>query len=450
MPAPMSAIARHALALATCLLLGLTGAHGQQTGAATGTTLADFFTAALGYSPRLKIAEENLNITSARKQAATGQLLPQVSVSGSVSENRQITNTFDRDFSGERLSVQLTQVLFNWQAFAARRRASAVESQAEAEYYFELATLLTTVAERYFNVLQAQDALRSIASELDAVDNQLQQIQSRYDRQLARITDLYQAQASVAAVRAEQLRLQSELALTQEQLRAVSGLEVGRLYTLDDAAEVPGVEESIQYWVNLARENNQQIRAREMAVDAAEERISENRGRYLPQVSFNAQAQDSNQGFDNVFIGDTETTFIGVTVSVPLYAGGSNRAAVREARSARNIAENELLQTELEADERVRTAYMQIQSNQTLTEAAESLLESATLSAEAMREGFDLGVVTSVDVLNALRDQFQAERDLQRARYEHIKNLLVLKREAGTLAAEDMLEVGTWLEPPAQ
>ena len=75
-------------------------------------------------------------------------------------------------------------------------------------------------------------------------------------------------------------------------------------------------------------------------------------------------------------------------------------------------------------------------------------MESTALSAEAMQQGFELGTVTSVDVLDALRDRYQAERDLQRTRYEHIKFLLLLKRETGTLEAEDMLEVGSWLIPP--
>jgi outer membrane protein len=63
-----------------------------------------------------------------------------------------------------------------------------------------------------------------------------------------------------------------------------------------------------------------------------------------------------------------------------------------------------------------------------------------------MQRGFSLGTVTSVDVLNAIRDQYRAERDLQRARYEQIKYMLILKREAGTLDAEDIVEVGNWLE----
>ena len=50
-------------------------------------------------------------------------------------------------------------------------------------------------------------------------------------------------------------------------------------------------------------------------------------------------------------------------------------------------------------------------------------------------------------VLNALKDQFRAERDLQRTRYDQIKYFLFLKRETGALTAEDMIEVGEWLEP---
>ena len=95
----------------------------------------------------------------------------------------------------------------------------------------------------------------------------------------------------------------------------------------------------------------------------------------------------------------------------------------------------------------MRSAFLQVEASDAQTEAASILVESTSLSAEAMQQGFALGTVTSVDVLNALRDQFQAERDLQSVRYDHIRYLLLLKRETGTLDAEDMLEVGSWLEP---
>lgn len=416
----------------------------------TGNTLEDFFTAAISYSPSLQIAAETLNIGTARKQAANGRLLPQLSANASVSENRRTlidTNQLE-NFDGNRYSLQLSQVLFNWQVYSARKAAYLVENQFEAQYYGELSNLLTDVAERYFDVLQAQDALDSIAGELEAVQRQLDQIQNLYDRQLAQITDLYQAQASVAAVEAEQLNLQSELAMRREALRSISGVTAEELFSLSDDAVIPELDNSINYWVNQAEQNNHQIIAQEFAVQVADKRVDERRGAYMPQVNFVVQRQDSNVVFDNIPVQRNDNTYVGLNVTIPLYAGGSNKAGVREAISQRRIAENELRQVQLAANEQVRIAYLQVQSAETLIDAAQKLVDSATLSSSAMQRGFELGTVTSVDVLNALRDQYRAERDLQKARYDHVKFLLMLKRETGTLTAEDMLEVGSWLEAP--
>ncbi len=443
-------------AICTCLLFAAIPAAyaAEEEPLAIGETLEEFFSAAIDYSPRLRAVEENLNVVSARKRMATGNLLPQLNAATSVTENRRTSVDpffgFEslRTFEGERSFVRLSQTLFNWQAFSMRKQASLTEDQAESEYYYELAFLLTDVAERYFNVLQAQDALDSIAAELEAVSNQLAQVESMYDLQLAQITDLYQAQANLVSVQAQQLQLEADLALAQEALRAISGMEPGRLYTLRDEVEVPEIEGSAQYWVRLAQENNQQIRAAHYAERVADEQISESMGAYFPQVSLLALRQKTNVGFDNVPIDQADITYLGLDVTIPIYSGGTRTAQVREARSLHRIAEHELRRIELETREIVRSAYLQATTGDILIEAAESLVESTELSSTAMQQGLELGTVTIVDVFIAVRDQFRAERDLQRARYDQIKAMLVLQREAGTLEAEDLLEVGEWLEQP--
>ena len=143
----------------------------------------------------------------------------------------------------------------------------------------------------------------------------------------------------------------------------------------------------------------------------------------------------------------TDNNYIGVDISVPLYSGGVAQANIREATSQKEIAANELRQTELKTSENVRRAYLQVQSSETIVAAAKQFLESAELNATAMRQGFELSAVTSVDLLNALRDRYRAERNLQRVKYDQIKSLLTLKHETGILGAQDLLEVGTWLSP---
>ena len=412
-----------------------------------GSSLEDFFSAAIEFSPTLQIASENLNISSARKKAANGQLLPQLNAGANVSDNNAVQFNRTQNFTGERYFLTLSQTLFNWQQFAARKQANLLEEGSEEEYYYQLAVLLTDVADRYFGVLQARDALESVASEIDALSNQLEQVQSLFDRQLAQVTDLYQVQASLAAGEARQLQLEADLALSKESLYSISGLEVGPLLQLRQDVEISPLEFNQSFYVQQAQERNKRVLAGEYAVRAANEDVSARRGAYMPQVSLIAQRQDSNVGFENLPINKTDNTYVGVNVVIPLYAGGRNSAGVSEAISRRSIAEYELRATQLQARELVRTAFLQVQASDRQTDAASILVESTALSSEAMQQGFALGTVTSVDVLNALRDQFNAERELQRIRYDHIRSLLLLKRETGTLSADDMLEVGGWLEP---
>ena len=274
-----SAVIRKA-ALSASLLVGLFGIAAQSAAAelpslgssnapVVGETLQDFFSAALDFSPRLRIAEQNLNIGAARRSAATGQLLPQVRANASLSDNTRIQSGQETTFDGNRYSLQLTQVLFNWQAFAARAQAVLREDQAEQLYYSELAILLTYVAEKFFDTLQARDALDSIASEYEAVSNQLQQIESLYARQLAQITDLYQAQASLASVEAQQIQLESRLDIQLEALRSVSGIEPGELFRLAEGAKVPPLENNLHYWVDQAEKNNHSIKAQRLAFEAS-------------------------------------------------------------------------------------------------------------------------------------------------------------------------------------
>ena len=243
------------------------------------------------------------------------------------------------------------------------------------------------------------------------------------------------------------MQLEAELALSKESLRSISGLEVGQLFKLREDIEISPLEYDQEFYVNQARERNKSVLAGELALRAANEGVSERRGAYLPQVSFIAQRQDSNVGFENLLINRTDNTFVGVNVVIPIYTGGRNKAGVSEAISRRSIAEYELRATQLRTRELVRSAYLRVQASDAQTEAASILVESTELSAQAMQQGFSLGTVTSVDVLNAIRDQFQAERELQRIRYEHIRFLLLLKRETGTLTPEDMMQVSSWLEP---
>src|SRR5690606_37661304 len=101
-------------------------------------------------------------------------------------------------------------------------------------------------------------------------------------------------------------------------------------------------------------------------------------------------------------------------------------AAVSEAISQRSIASSELLQVNLDIGEQTRMSYLRLQAMEQRVKAAERVLESRVLSAEASQRGFELGTVTSVDVLTAVRDRYLAERDWHNYRYDYLNLSLYL------------------------
>jgi outer membrane protein len=404
----------------------------------------------MDYSPSLRAAQERWNMGDARIDYANGQLLPQVSANATTSDNNREENNsgFEQEYRGRNMSVQLSQVLFNWQAFSGRQQAYLQENQFEAEYYATLASVFTQVADEYLAVLQAEDALASINSELEAITNQVTQIQRMYDLQLAKITDLYNAQAQLAAVQTQRVTAEADLTIATETLHANTGLGVAGLSRLPEEVRVIPLQGTLEEWLERAAGNNKRIEASSLALQVAQKNVSMRQGAYMPRVSLILQHQTSNVGFQNAPLNSADNNYIGIDVSMPLFAGGSNRALVREAESQRNMAESERQQVSLDVNNRARTAYYQVKSGESRIAAAKLLAESTVTSYTAMQRGFQLGTETSVNLLNALRDQFRAQRDLQRSRYDLIRSTLILEREAGTLTAEDLQQVSNSLNAP--
>jgi outer membrane protein len=77
--------------------------------------------------------------------------------------------------------------------------------------------------------------------------------------------------------------------------------------------------------------------------------------------------------------------------------------------------------------------------------ALEQALASTQSQLDSTILGRDVGVRTSVDVLNAQQAVFQTRRDLQQARYNFLLSNLRLKAATGTITESDIEEVNRTL-----
>ena len=100
------------------------------------------------------------------------------------------------------------------------------------------------------------------------------------------------------------------------------------------------------------------------------------------------------------------------------------------------------------AERDTRDAYLGVIAERARVAALKQSVKSNQTALEATEAGFEVGTRTTVDVLDARRRLFEAQRDYARTRYDYLINIIRLKSAAGVLAPGDLESINTLLTQP--
>lgn len=428
-------------------------AHAEASGAEAGVKASEYvsdlmqlYREARLEDPRVLSAYAQAQAGRERRREALGRLLPQVSANAQLNRNRRDDDVEVAYYENERYYLSLTQYLYNKQAWENYRKFRSLARQGESEAEDTLADATVDLAQRYFSVLAADDALELVMAERRATQKNLDRVHALYDKQLALITDVLDLQARVDALAAMEVEARNEVRLSREELAELIGRPVKeRLSRIreDIALQVPA--ESMDVWVDRALAANPALKARESGLAAADAALREGKGGHYPSVSINLSALRSDVGYDNSQTPRYDNYVATLGIQVPLYSGGSTSARVRALGEDRSSAEHELEGMRRRVVKETTSAYLTAQSSVEKVRASHRALNSAEKATVAAERGFQFGVVNSVDVLTSVQNEYEARRDLLRAQYEFITNLLVLNRWAGRLSEQTVESVNLWL-----
>lgn len=402
---------------------------------------------ALAADTRIKISEFDAEITNEQDWQALGRLLPQLSAYSQFSHNDRKDRASSESYLGEKYGVSLTQVIFNFDAFNGKIRTARVLDQANYAVQDVIGTVLLDVTEKYLAVLGAHDGLALVQAEKESVQSQLVQYEKLYEKGLIKITDLLDARVRRDTILADEIEQTNQLEVAREALVKMTGKPIGKLDRLNNQSVFPKVEGNAEDWIGKAQKTNPSLMARRMSVLAAEAGARQAYGGYMPRVDLQLNYQKSDIGFENSRTSQTDTGYVALNVSLPLFDGGSNYFRTREALTRiemEQVREEELLR---ELTRGTREAFLNAHSYERRIQASERRLESAQKSHQAMKESFKYSAVTVVDVLNALQAEFAARRDLQNAQYGYLLAWLQLHYLAGELTPEQIHEMNRLLTP---
>ncbi|SFW73545.1 MULTISPECIES: TolC family outer membrane protein [Luteibacter] len=442
--------------------------------------LLDAYRQARANDPVLSQADSTRLATGENVVQARALLLPQISAQLSLNQNdpngpsRSIVTdaagnpvvdgagnpvlTSDAGHTRTRqLGATISQSVLDLSRYSDLKAAKSSSQAQDATYEAALQQLATRVATAYFQVLTNDDALTFAKANEQALARQLEQAQQRFDVGLSAITDVQDAKAQHDTAVAAVITAENTLADSREALTQITGKPADNLKKLREQLPMdPPSPNDPKAWVAEAVKSNPTIIASQYNVDSAEHSISSARAGHLPTIDATLGYNKSTSWTQNAGTASSAGTLgssngrgattVGLTLNVPIFAGGATQSRVRQSIYQRDAAQDSLESSRRQVVRDTLNYYRSVVAGISKVEATKAAVESSESARDATQAGFEVGTRTIVDVLIAQQNLTQALSDYSQARHQFILDKLLLKQTAGTVDVKDLEAINALLQ----
>ena len=418
--------------------------------------LSDVYELALKNDPLLRAAEATYRAGKENKSQGIAGLLPTLSIGGSTNWNEyRVEEQLQDQYNSNSYYGNINQPIFRLDKWFQFERGTALSESAEAEFAYQQQETMIRVASAYFNVLNSIDSLNAAEAEEKAIQRQKDLAKKRFDVGLAAITEVQETQAAYDLTIVSRIARQALLDSAQETLTSIIGRDITLLSPLADNFEIslpdPLERES---WVSLGLKNNYQLKSAKLQRDAAQASARASASNHLPQIDLVGRISQSTSkqgkfgGFiQNPLFGiEQDTRQYSIQFNLPLFAGGAISSARRQAYANYDRSKEQAIYTERSTIRDVRSNHFGVQTQVANVTARKQALASAESALKATEVGYEVGTRNTVDLLDAQKRLFQAQRDYASSRYEYIISMLRLKASVGSLNPNDLLNISNQME----
>ncbi|MDQ8028938.1 MAG: TolC family outer membrane protein [Brevundimonas sp.] len=403
-------------------------------------TLQEAIALAYRTNPSLLAQRANQRALDESIVQARAGLRPTLDLTVSGSYARDYSDApIDRDSDSAAASVGVSQNL--WTGGRVGHSITAADAQilAGRENLRDTEqSVLALVIQSYADVIRDGEILRIREANLGVLRRQLDESTARFEVGEITRTDVAQSEARLAQSEADLANARAQLSVSRAAYAAVVGQSPGDLAPMP---VLPGVPADFDNALDVALVDNPAIRAAGYDLQAAEANVAAAKAEYLPSLRATASYGGANTDFDRFGdIADNTRLTAGATLSVPLFTGGLNSSRVAQALERANAAQIAVEGERRNTLQAVSSAYAQSISARSTLQAGQEAVRAATVAAEGVRQEAQVGLRTTLDVLNQELELRNAEVTLASAR----RNEYVA--QANLLAAMGKLE-GPDLDP---
>jgi multidrug efflux system outer membrane protein len=367
----------------------------------------------------LKAAVARVDQARANARVARSELLPSLNLNPNFTRQRYSPNQIP-NFGGVTANTFSVPLDLSYEVdLWGRVRRGFESARAEAAaglaaYYNVLLTLEADVAENYFLLRSLDAEIASVSSTVGLRQEQVRLVRSRFEGGIGNELDIARAETEFATTEAELASLAKHRAELENALAILSGANPA-VFKL--AALAPGAA----YWnpsppsipMGLPGdllERRPDVAEAERQLAAANARIGVAKAAFFPVLSLTGSGGYLSAEVDNLFKWDSHTWSIGPSLSLPLFAGGRNRANYKRSQAAYDESVAAYRQRVLVAFGEVENSLAGVHYLANQADAQRRAVANARRAADLAGDRYKSGIVSYIEVVDANRDALQAER----------------------------------------
>ena len=352
-------------------------------------------------------------------------------------------------FPSTTISLSINQPIFRYDRYIRIGQAKEEYKKATADLDLAQQDMMLRLTEAYLTSLSAEDELGFLKVQRTSASQQLSIAQGRFNASIGREVDKYDAEARLAAIEADFAYAEIALSDSYAALYEIIGREPQILARLRAkiVLENPSPDDE-SHWIEKSLKYNPNLVVQRHVVNVAKKEIARQNGGHFPSLDLILRASTQETG-GTLFGGGSKvgTEEILLRMSLPIYSGGSVSSKKREAIALYASARQKLEQLSREARRQSKDAYWGVVNAVRRINALSKAVTAQQATLKLRKAAFESKLETAINVLDAERDLFLAQRELSQAKYDYLLNKLKLKSLVGNLVQEDISIVNNWLIP---
>ncbi len=329
----------------------------------------------------------------------------------------------------------ITQTLYN--GFQTANRTRAAESQVFAARETLRATeqqVLLSAVTAYMNLLRDSAILDLQRRNVEVLQEQLRQTRDRFNVGEVTRTDVAQSESSLAAGRSQVLSAQATYTASLATYRQVIGVDPGKLApgTPVDRFSPTKVTDAIA----VGSSSHPTVSTAQYNVDVAEQQVKVAEGALLPTISLQGNFQQNFMSQSSLNVYQSYTASVLGQLSVPIYQGGAEYAAIRQAKETLGQKRIDLDTARDQVRQNVVQSWGQLDAAKANIEATQAQVTSSEIALNGVREEARVGQRTTLDVLNAQQVLVNARVALVTAQHDRVVASYTLLASVGRLSPQ--------------